>query len=249
MVYHPSAAEVTICRESVEGVEVWWTTVAVLRPWATAWWATLSADEMARARRYRRPSVGERFALARGWLRAVLADYTGCAPASLHFVRGAHGKPALMHPADGPPFNLAHADALIVCAVASQGEVGVDVERVRPLAGMRLAARYFSARERAALERLSPAEQKRAFFRLWVRKEAYSKARGQGLALPLTAFDVTVTDAPPRLLADRCHPHDAGQWSLRDLMPPHNGYVAALAWRTAPIPREATPPIGKFPPI
>ncbi len=230
MVRLPPVAEATIRREVVEGVEVWWTTVAVLRRWAAAWWAVLPADEVARARRYRRPSVGERFALGRGWLRAVLASYTGCAPASLRFVRGAHGKPALAPPADGPPFNLAHADALIVCAVASRGAVGVDVERVRPIAATRLAARYLSARERAALDALPPSERGVAFLRVWVRKEAYSKARGQGLALPLTAFDVTVTDAPPRLLADRRHPHDVGQWHLRDLTPPHSGYMAALAW-------------------
>jgi 4'-phosphopantetheinyl transferase len=105
----------------------------------------------------------------------------------------------------------------------------VDVERVRPLDDLDgFVARYLSPLEREALARVAAGDRLRAFFATWTLKEAYLKACGDGLLRELDAFDVTVGDAQPRLLAVRDRPGDEGRWGLRCL-DPGAGYVAGMA--------------------
>jgi 4'-phosphopantetheinyl transferase len=108
--------------------------------------------------------------------------------------------------------------------------VGVDLEYVRPsLTDDRLAERFFSAQEVAALRALPASAQTEAFFHCWTRKEAYIKARGGGLSIGLASFAVSL--APIQLTNLPITGNDgpeAGRWSLRPL-PPSGGYVAAIA--------------------
>lgn len=173
----------------------------------------------------------------------ILARYLRATARDLRFDYGPHGKPALrlMETAPGPAitFNLAHTGGLALCAVARGRAVGVDVESIRPaLAEERLAERFFAAREVVTLRNLPRAEQPLAFFRCWTRKEAFLKARGDGLTLPLDSFEVTLApEAPPALLALADAPDEAARWSLCELIPAAR-HVAALAvvghgWRLA----------------
>jgi hypothetical protein len=74
---------------------------------------------------------------------------------------------------------------------------------------------WHSAGEIAALRALPSSLQREAFFTCWTRKEAYIKARGLGLSLPLDQFDVSLAPGePPALLNTRWDPAEASRWSL-----------------------------------
>ncbi|MGD2071123.1 MAG: 4'-phosphopantetheinyl transferase superfamily protein, partial [Gemmatimonadota bacterium] len=213
-------------------------TVAVLRlsttgPVSPDQVDVLSPDERARADRFRLPEDHRRFVTVRHALRLVLGGHLGEAPDSIRFRYGPQGKPALEAPgaADAVRFNVSHAGDRALIAVARGREVGVDIERVRlePVDALDLAERFFSSREAEALASLPPAQVASAFHAGWTRKEAFMKAVGKGLALPLDAFDVSLTPGEPaRLLATRWDPAEAERWSLKalDVGP---GYAAALA--------------------
>ena len=192
----------------------------------------LSMAERERANRLRFDADRDRFVRAHTALRMILASYLDAAPEELMFREGAHGKPFVDCPADAVPlrFNLSHSDNLALVAVARGREVGVDVERVRPVSDMAgIAARFFSPLERQALDRVAPDQRLRAFFATWVAKEAYLKACGDGLIRALRDFDVTIgEEAQLRLLVVRDRPGDEARWTLGRLDVGH-GHVAALA--------------------
>ena len=192
---------------------------------------TLSEAERARATRFHFEADRRRFVAAHVALRGILASYLGAQPSSLVLGEGTHGKPSVDAPEHGRSlrFSLSHSGEIALVAVSLGREVGVDVERVRPredLAGF--VARYFSPLERQALQRLLSVDRLRAFYETWALKEAYLKACGDGLLRELDAFDVTVGDAQPRLLAVRDRPGDEARWSLRKLEAGKD-YVGALA--------------------
>lgn len=193
--------------------------------------ATLSPDERVRADRFVFPRDRLRFTAGRAFLRGVLGLYQREPPAALRFRYGAWGKPELGEGAGGIQFNLAHAEDLAVCAITTGTDVGVDVERVRPLADAEgVAARFFSARERAALFRLPRALRQRAFYDAWTRKEAFLKALGSGLARPLDSFDVTLGPGEPPRVRTVDDPTEAERFTLCALEPAP-GFVAAVAVR------------------
>ncbi len=118
----------------------------------------------------------------------------------------------------------------MLIAVALDLPIGIDVEQIRPnRPWQRIARRFFSAGEYAAIEMLPAAQRERAFYTCWCRKEAYLKALGGGLSLGLGNFQVSVEpDRPPRLIASSLEPGSPERWSLKDLRP-ETGYQAALA--------------------
>jgi 4'-phosphopantetheinyl transferase len=194
--------------------------------------ASLSPDERARADRFHFTNDKNRFVAARGLLRKLLGAYLRKSPAELEFSYGQHGKPALSgeNSASGLCFNLSHSSGLAVYAIARQRNLGVDVEHIRPdFAGENIAKRYFSEREARGLQELPPEERVKGFFHCWTRKEAYLKATGMGLQIPLDSFSVSVSsDEPAHFLGgvERC-------WHL-DAHDPTDGYVAALAYDGGP---------------
>jgi 4'-phosphopantetheinyl transferase len=201
----------------------------------------LAADEQARAGRFYFARDREYFIVARGVLRAILGGYLKRAPESISFCYSSHGKPALAGESDGDAirFNVSHSHGTALYAVTRGREVGIDVERIRfNLAVAEIAERFFSRQEVAMLQTLPTEEQREAFFYCWTRKEAYIKARGEGLSLPLDQIDVSLApgkpDAVPGTQPDSS---EASRWSLQELAPAP-GYVAALAveghgWRLA----------------
>jgi 4'-phosphopantetheinyl transferase len=193
--------------------------------------AALAPEEQARAARFAFEDGQRHFAAARGQLRQVLGAYLGLAAAHVPLVVDAHGKP---HMATDPlplHFNLAHSGAWALLAVARDWPVGVDLERLRPeLERAAIAKRFFAPSEARRLAALSPADQQPAFFRCWARKEAYLKARGSGLALPLDQFEVSLETDDPRVLWVADDAGEAERWSLFAPALPA-GYVGAVAVR------------------
>ncbi|HZO90498.1 MAG TPA: 4'-phosphopantetheinyl transferase superfamily protein [Chthonomonadaceae bacterium] len=194
--------------------------------------AILSADERARAAAYCFDRDRLRFIFCRGALRTLLSDYTGIAARHLVFCYGRWGKPALTPACGGDTlaFNVAHTHGLALIAVTRARRVGVDVERIRPEVNCEeIAARFFAPGEVAALRALPRQARRAAFFACWTRKEAYIKACGEGLSLPLDRFEVSAAaDAPAQLLAVEGRAEEAARWYLQDLCV-GDGYAAALA--------------------
>ena len=206
---------------SEKNVHVWRAALDAPAEHVQAFAQTLSADEAARAATFREAQARRRFVVAHGVLRAILARYLNVAPACVRFVYGQHGKPYLAadFAASGIEFNLAHAGELAVVAVARTRAVGVDVEEVRPLPDLEaMARRYFSARETQALLALPAAQRHESFYRYWTRREAWLKARGDGLAGAWEGSDIA------RLERAQSNP----PFGLRRLPLPH-GYVGAVA--------------------
>jgi 4'-phosphopantetheinyl transferase len=162
--------------------------------------STLSPDESARANRFHFEKDKNHYIVGRGVLRERLGKYLGQAPASLEFSYGEHGKPALAgaNAASGLSFSLSHSGGLAVYAFAKERNLGIDVERIKPdFVSEDIARRYFSAHEAEDLLSLPPEERPEAFFRCWTRKEAYLKARGAGLQIPLDSFSVSLLPGQP----------------------------------------------------
>lgn len=213
-------------------VHVW--QAALAAPPATLAWleGLLSADELQRAGRFHFARDRDHYILARGLLRVILSLYTGTAPKTLGFVYNSFGKPAL---AAGPgqrvpSFNLSHSGDLVLYAIAAGRVVGIDVEQLRPeLATAEIAERFFAPRERDALQALPAELRTRAFYDCWTRKEAYIKARGEGLSIPLDRFEVSLAPGTPAaLLHSEGSPKEAARWRLQEL-DPDPAYAAAVA--------------------
>jgi 4'-phosphopantetheinyl transferase len=174
----------------------------------------------------------ERFTVARACLRTIVGTYLRTDPAAVEFRLGEYGKPELAGYKEASPlkFNVAHSEDSALYAFARGRQIGVDLERIRPELKIEdIATRFFSAREVQVLERVPAHMRHRAFFNCWTRKEAFIKAKGLGLSLPLDQFDVTLAPfAPAVLLRTRFDESEALRWSLRalDLGP---DYVAAIA--------------------
>jgi 4'-phosphopantetheinyl transferase len=204
----------------------------------------LSADESQRAARFRFPADRDRYIVAHGCLREILVRYLHCQPGQLSFSTNEYGRPSLEdHKLE---FNLSHSGNFALIAVSQEHKVGVDVERIRSdLEQDSIARRFFSANEVAELMALPPDQKELAFFNCWTRKEAYIKAQGLGLTLPLNSFDVSLAPIEPAILhATRPNPREADRWTLLALDVDPN-YVAALAVEgaalPAPVPSRPSP--------
>ena len=187
---------------------------------------SLAPDEKSRAAQFVFVRDRDHFIAARGILRALVGAYVGRSAAQVEFTYEAGGKPGLSLGAAKPPirFNLSHSHGLAVYAFAHRREVGIDVEAVRPeVAGEEIAERFFSAGELAELRSLPRELRNEGFFLCWTRKEAYIKARGSGIGIPLDSFDVSLTPGQPEVLRSI----DSSRWGLRSLRPAP-GYLGAV---------------------
>jgi 4'-phosphopantetheinyl transferase len=193
--------------------------------------ALLSADESARAARFAFPHLREAFTLARGALRILLGRAEGAAPEDVRFSYGAKGKPELT-PRSRVQFNASHSADLALIAITLDREIGVDVEQVRPMRDLAgIAARFFSAGETAQLNSLPQDQREAAFFRCWTRKEAYIKAIGDGLSVPLDSFAVSLRPGEPaRMIQLGGSAGAAAAWTMHDLVIARE-YAAALAYQ------------------
>lgn len=191
----------------------------------------LSEDEQRRAIRYHFPEHRDRFVVCHAALRAIISRYLNRPSREIEFGYGAQGKPYLNHPQENIPlhFNLSHSHNLALIAVTLQREIGVDLEYIRPdfIPG-EIAERFFSPAENEKLRTLPASEQRLAFFHCYTRKEAFIKARGDGLTCPLDQFDVEVMPGRAAALLRTCwDPQEASRWSMANLAP-GPGYVGAL---------------------
>ena len=177
----------------------------------------LAHDERARAGRYRFERDRRRFVVGRGVLRVLLGRYLAIAPDRVDIRYEAAGRPYISAP-EPIQFNLSHTRELVLYAFASNRPIGIDVEQVRDQPdALSIAERFFSRQESAALRALPVDRQVAGFLNCWTRKEAYLKALGEGLAMPLDRFDVSLEPGLPARLLVESDPEAPRRWSLRAL--------------------------------
>jgi len=191
----------------------------------------LTTDEVTRAKRFYFEKDRNHFIVVRALLRTILSRYLGLDPHQLHFCYNSYGKPSLNLSSNktGMKFNLSHSGDLALYAFTYSREVGIDVEYMRSnVEYEQLAKQIFSPYENAVLHTLPTEVTLQAFFNCWTRKEAYIKARGLGLSIPLDQFDVSLRPGEPAaLLNSREDPQETTRWSLQELVP-GPGYSGAL---------------------
>jgi 4'-phosphopantetheinyl transferase len=176
----------------------------------------LSKEEAERASKYVFQRDLTHFILCRGILRELLGYYLSVPEKSIEISSLASGKPALAKSLKNGDlsFNLSHSHGLAVFAFSIGRELGVDAEFIREdVEADEIARGYFSNAEREELRRLKGSDRAKGFFLCWTRKEAYVKARGKGLEIPLDSFSVTLTPGAEVRLTSA----DADRWSLHSL--------------------------------
>ncbi len=192
----------------------------------------LSTDEQQRASRFHFQRDRNHFVLARGILRTILSRYLNVSPDQIVFSFSEYGKPALSLEMDDRTlrFNVTHSHDIALYAVTRGREIGIDIELVREdFASLEIAEHFFSPTEVSMLYSLPHASRAKAFFDCWTRKEAYIKARGEGLSYPLHKFTVSLDpQSPTGLLSVDDDPSQAARWTLVELLA-GQGYRAALA--------------------
>jgi 4'-phosphopantetheinyl transferase len=192
----------------------------------------LSPDEREKAARFHFDKDRNQFVQARAALRFILSEYLRADPQTLEFSYGPQGKPSLAngHADNSLRFNLSRRDGLALIAVTRGREIGVDVELIRDdMPVFEIAETSFSEAELATLRSLPEGLRAVGFYNCWTRKEAYVKARGEGLSFPLKQFDVSLTPgAAAQLIHVRDDLDEVDRWTLQEI-PVGEGYVAALA--------------------
>jgi 4'-phosphopantetheinyl transferase len=194
----------------------------------SACYELLLPEEREKASRYRVERPRQDFILTRGTLRSLLSKYLQRDTREITLDYTEYGKPLVRD--SSLHFNVSHTNGLAVLAFVLNREIGVDVEKIRPQSdAKKLAERFFSDYERRALRDLTEDNLNAAFFRCWTRKEAYIKAVGEGLSMPLSQFDVSLEPNPDQaLLATRPDPNEVTHWLVRNISVTA-GYAAALA--------------------
>ncbi|MCH8061996.1 MAG: 4'-phosphopantetheinyl transferase superfamily protein [Chloroflexi bacterium] len=183
----------------------------------------LSKDELVKSEKFRFKRDRDRFVVCRGALREILAPYLDLLPKEIEFKYNPQGKPFLSASAEavGLKFNVSHSEGFALVGVTLAGEIGVDLEHIRhDIEYTQIAERFFSHNEAESLRELPPHEQARAFFACWTRKEAYVKACGGGLSIPLDRFEVSLTpDQGPVRFSSYDDENESSRWSLQSFVP------------------------------
>jgi 4'-phosphopantetheinyl transferase len=219
---------------AADEVHSWCASLDVAPEISARLYATLTSDERTRSARFQFERDRQHFIVARGVLRDLLGRYLQTQPGHIRFVYNGFGKPDLSPEfANRLKFNLSHAAGLALIAIATASDVGVDLEYIRAQHHYAdIARRFFSAAEVDYLTALPSHLYAETFFSCWTKKEAYLKACGEGLAIPLNSFSVPLTTDPAPTPVDLyVASKDIGpakRWSLYTLRPAP-GYAGALA--------------------
>jgi len=150
----------------------------------------LNEQELQRAHRFKFDIHRDRFIVARAFLRKILSLYTDIPPEKIEFNYGKRGKPWLAENPLDLQFNISHSDDVAVYGISQTAEIGIDVEKFSDKYEEAVAKRFFSPQEYLELSELVPEQRARAFYQIWVKKEAIIKALGEGLYAPLADFSI-----------------------------------------------------------
>jgi len=194
----------------------------------------LSPDEQLRCSRFQQMADRRRNLVGRALIRSVLSSYLQTDPKSLRFVENEFGRPELEPSAAYPRlrFNLSKTSGMVACCVARNHEVGLDVEDLRRSVDVTpLATRFFAPAETRDLLALPEHARRQRFFEYWTLKEAYVKALGAGLTIPLNQFWFQLDLAPIRLALQSPSSDDPADWQFEHITPAEQHLIAVAIRR------------------
>jgi 4'-phosphopantetheinyl transferase len=208
-------------------VHVWRANLALSTPKIEELTTLLSTDEIARANKFRFVQHQRRFIAARGILRQLLGNYLAASPRSLVFSYSDRGKPQLAQDT-ALQFNLSHSQEYALFGFTLNYLIGVDIEYQRAMPdALKIAQRFFSAREYKMLEEVPLEQQPKLFFQLWTAKESYLKATGTGLSASLNSVEIALNQTKSLYLSS-LKKDTIMNWSLYSCTPATD-YSAAIA--------------------
>ena len=222
---HISFTPLATAAQKPKGADIWLLDFSALTENQSAAFSHLvSAEELARAQTFKRNR--HHFLATRALVRTVLAYYTGLPSASLEFAKKEQGKPYLINVPSPIYFNLSHSGNVAALAVSAAGEIGVDIETIRPRNFLAIAERYFHADELTQLLALPEAKREALFFQLWTLKEAFFKATGGGISSGLDKACFQITDKNICVnFADELHTQP-NHWQFEQAVIAHNCLMA-----------------------
>ena len=214
-------------------IHIWQASLTVAPNLLPFYAAPLSIDEQQRAARFHFQKDTNQFIVGRGILRKLISRYSHIAPKDIVFQYNAHGKPSITSPSK-LKFNISHSGGRALFAFTLGGDIGIDIEATdRKIDIGQIAQQFFAPGEREVILSMSPEEQLNAFFHCWTCKEAFIKAHGQGLSLPLDQFEVEVDrNRPAALKVVGWAPEIVNQWDMRAFTP-QEGFTAAIVYHKA----------------
>ncbi len=217
--------------DSSDTVHVWLVPLKIAPSFLHDLQSLLSEDERQRAARFRFDRHRQAYISARGQLRLLLGNYLKKDPQTIRFSYNEFGKPFLKESVLF--FNISHSGAWALMAFHPRWELGVDIEQMKKdFDGLHLVERFFSQNEIEQIRALPDSLKKEGFYNGWTRKEAYIKARGRGLNIPLSEFSVELRPHQRAALLETAHDPKAVEiWSLQSLPAPE-GYKAAIVAKT-----------------
>lgn len=226
----PSLSLATLRFARAGHAAVWIAELDRLGPFERQLTRVLSADEQQRAGRYLRSRDRSRFILRRGVLRSILGHLVDSDPAALVFEYSPQGKPSLAKPLPDLQFSASQSAGLAMVAVTAKRRVGVDIEAIRAVPeAEHIAARFFTTSERESISALPERAQSQAFFGVWTRKEAFTKAVGLGLADSLREVQVwQPLEGLERVVKTELGADPASIWLVTEFAV-QPGWAAALA--------------------
>lgn len=188
----------------------------------------LSSEELKRAERFHFEKDKKRYVVARGMLREILSQYCPFGPEEHQFRYNQYGKPYLIG-SDWLCFNISHSEDKVLYGLTQNREIGIDIEYVKPFENAHhIVERFFSDYEKDQFRSVPDHLKNRAFFSCWTRKEAYIKALGKGMSLPLDEFSVYfIPDKPACLLETKHDIREKDRWTIQEINV-GEGYIAAV---------------------
>jgi 4'-phosphopantetheinyl transferase len=207
-----------------------------------AYLALLAPDERGRHDRFLNERARHEHLVTRALVRTTLSRATGVPPRAWRFKANPHGRPEIAEPAGFRHlrFNLSNTRGLVACALALGRQVGIDVESLdRGADLLEISSRFMAPAEAADIRACPEADRAHRFFSYWTLKEAYIKARGLGLSIPLDQFAFDLRDpAGPRVTFDPALDDDADRWTFARYQPTGRHLMAVAVERR---PGEADP--------
>lgn len=219
---------------TLTGIHVWAASLNVTAPRTGELREFLSKDELERANRLYFDRDRNRFIAGRGILRSILAGYLHTKEASIRFCYNAYGKPMLDsgHAEGDLHFNVSHSNELFLCALCRNDKIGIDGENIHTeIMDDEIAKRFFTSKECEWIKSFPYSLQQQAFYKVWVRKEAYLKAMGTGLSIPLNKFDVSlIPEKPVQEFVYELQQVKDTAWFVEEIdIPSYEDYVVAIA--------------------
>lgn len=213
-------------------IHVWCASLSASPEELSGYLSLLSQDEVLRADRFYFEKDHDHFIVGRGLLRTILGSYLNQEPAQIEFVYGQFGKPAIRSGRGDKvlEFNLSHSKDLVLYILTWQRRIGVDLEYMAPMADMdNFAEQFFTPRETALINLLSGDQKADAFFKTWTCKEAFLKANGSGLTMPINQVEISLeTNEVVKLNSIGSDKEHTTHWRL-EILNHFPGYRAALA--------------------